>query len=205
MSLMEDLAFRRMLDLYYESEKPLPCELSRVAKLIGMTDYQENVRNVLNEFWNETENGWVNSRAYIEIEKYQSKASTARANGRLGGRPKKPTETQSVNLANPEITESKANHKPITNNHKLINNTLLVITNGFDHWWNLYPSTRRKNKKGCFIKFKAKCKNFDSDQVEDFVNELSLDVTKRIKEITDVQFMPATETYLNQERWNDEK
>ena len=36
MTLMEDLAFRRMLDLFYESEKALPCELKRIAKLIGM-------------------------------------------------------------------------------------------------------------------------------------------------------------------------
>ena len=40
MSLMEDLAFRRMLDLFYESEKALPFELSRVAKLIGMSEFQ---------------------------------------------------------------------------------------------------------------------------------------------------------------------
>ena len=145
MTLMEDLAFRRMLDLFYESEKPLPCELKRVAKLIGMNDYQEEIRSVLNEFWTETESGWVNDRAEKEITSYQSKADTARANGRKGGRPKKPTETQPVNLANPEETGLKANHKPITNNQELINNNKL-ISDGFIHWWNLYPSERRINK-----------------------------------------------------------
>lgn len=119
MSLMEDLAFRRMLDLYYESEKPLPFELKRIAKLVGMVDHQEEIKDVLNEFWQETEEGWVNTRASEEIVKYQLKADAARANGKKGGRPTKPKKTQSVNLANPEKSESKANHKPITNNHKL--------------------------------------------------------------------------------------
>ncbi len=117
LTLMEDLAFRRMLDLYYETEKPLPCELKRVAKLIGMLEHQEEVRDILNDFWQETEQGWVNSRAEQEIVIYQAKADTARANGKKGGRPKNPEKTQLVNLANPEITGSKANHKPITNNH----------------------------------------------------------------------------------------
>lgn len=206
MSLMEDLAFRRMLDLFYESEKELPCELKRIAKLIGMPDHQEEIRDVLNEFWTETENGWVNSRAKAEIEKYQAKAESARLNGKKGGRPstkKEPTKTQSVILANPEITGSKANHKPITNNHKPIIKDLSVITDGFEHWWNLYPVSRRKNKKGCLVKFKAKCKNLDDDQVEALVNKISLDITRRINEVDDVKFIPMTEPYLNQERWTD--
>ena len=118
LSLLEDLAFRRMLDYFYETEKPLPCELDRVSKLIGMRDHQEEVRQILNEFWTETEQGWVNSRAQEEIDIYQSKADAARVNGRKGGRPPKPKETQSVILANPDETGSQANHKPLTNNHK---------------------------------------------------------------------------------------
>ena len=120
LSLLEDLAFRRMLDYFYETEKPLPFELDRVSKLIGMRDHQEEVRQILNEFWIETEHGWVNSRAQEEINTYQSKADTARANGKKGGRPKNQEKTQLVNSANQIESESKTNHKPITNNHKPI-------------------------------------------------------------------------------------
>ena len=203
MTLLEDLAFRRMLDLFYESEKALPHELKRIAKLIGMPEHQEQIRDVLNEFWEETENGWVNTRAEKEIGKYQAKAESARVNGKKGGRPTKPKITQPVNLANPEKSKSKANHKPITNNHKTNIKDLSVITDGFNHWWNLYPSERRKNKKGCFTKFKAKCKNLTDDQVESLVNKISVDVQKRIGEVEDLKFMPTTEPYLNQERWLD--
>jgi uncharacterized protein YdaU (DUF1376 family) len=205
MSLMEDLAFRRMLDLFYESEKPLPHELSRVAKLIGMKDYQEEIRDVLNEFWNETESGWVNDRANEEVAKYQAKADSARVNGKKGGRPVKPKITQSVNLANPEITESQANHKPITNNHKPNKEILSLVNDVFAHWWNLYPSSRRKNKGGCLAKFKAKCKGLTEDQIIELVDKMSADVAKRVKEIDDIKFLPSTEPYLTQERWKDEE
>lgn len=132
MTLMEDLAFRRMLDLFYESEKPLPCELKRIAKLIGMPDHQEEIRDVLNEFWQEVDEGWVNTRAELEIEKYQAKAYSARTNGKKGGRPPKPKITQSVILANPEKSESKANHKPITNNHKPVNNICQQVADEYN-------------------------------------------------------------------------
>ena len=95
------------------------------------------------------------------------------------------------------------NNTPNTNPNK---KDLSVITDGFDHWWKLYPSERRKNKKGCLVKFKSKCKNLNDDEVEDLVNEISQDITKRmelIKNPNEVQFIPMTESYLNQERWND--
>ena len=205
MSLMEDLVFRRMLDLFYESEKALPCEIERIAKLIGMKEHQEEIRCVLNDFWEETESGWINSRAEIEIVKYQSKSESARVNGRKGGRPIKPNKTQSVILANPEKSECKANHKPLTINHKPNKEILSLINDGFAHWWNLYPLSRRKNKGGCFDKFKAKCKNLTDDEIELLTNKISNDIIKRINEINDIKFLPATEAYLNQERWRDEE
>lgn len=117
---MEDLAFRRMLDLHYETEKPLPSELPRIARLIGMREHQEEIRNILNDFWEETESGWINARATNEITEYQAKADVARANGKKGGRPKNPEKTKSVSDRNQGKSESKANHKPLTINHKPI-------------------------------------------------------------------------------------
>ena len=168
---MEDLAFRRMLDLFYESEKPLPHELSRVAKLIGMRDYQEEIRDVLNEFWNETEGGWVNDRANEEIAKYQAKADSARVNGKKGGRPKtqqEPKITQSVNLANPEITESQANHKPITNNHKPVNNICQLVTDEYNDKLSelgqvkVLSDKRKAHLKACIKQFKNTDHNFEN-------------------------------------------
>lgn len=201
MSLMEDLAFRRMLDLFYESEKPLPHELSRVAKLIGMKDYQEEIRDVLNEFWNETESGWVNDRANEEIAKYQAKADSARVNGKKGGRPVKPKITQSVNLANPEKSESKANHKPITNNQEPIKDNTSFINDGFEHWWLNYP--KKADKKKSLAKFKVITKGWGDERFTEFVNMITKDCKKRFAN-TEKSFIPNATTYLNGERWNDE-
>jgi hypothetical protein len=46
---------------------------------------------------------------------YKAKAERAKENGKLGGRPKK---TKEVILDNPEGTQTKANHEPITINHE---------------------------------------------------------------------------------------
>lgn len=95
------------------------------------------------------------------------------------------------------------------------NKHLSVITDGFNHWWNIYPVSRRKNKSGCFNKFKAKCKKITDQQVEDLVNRISVDIEKRILEVKrsaelkrtseddELKFMPTTEPYINQERWMD--
>lgn len=81
---------------------------------------------------------------------------------------------------------------------------LSLINDGFTHWWNLYPVSRRKNKGGCLAKFKAKCKKLkDNQEIVDLINAISNDINKRVKEIDDVKFLPATEPYLTQERWKD--
>jgi uncharacterized protein YdaU (DUF1376 family) len=65
----EDAAYRRLLDVYYSSEKPLPSDLRQVCRLVmATTDAQrEAVDVVLDEFFILTEEGWTNKRADVEI------------------------------------------------------------------------------------------------------------------------------------------
>lgn len=136
-------------------------------------------------------------------EKYAITCEKRAAAGSKGGKQKVANASKcKQKVAN--VADSDNKNKNKTNN-KSDNNykDLSVITDGFDHWWDLYPVSRRKNKKGCLVKFKAKCKNLNDDQVEDLVNKISLDIQRRIKEADDVKFMPATEPYVNQERWTD--
>jgi uncharacterized protein YdaU (DUF1376 family) len=79
LNLMEDLAYRRMLDLYYTSEKPLPPEPEKVARLIGMRDYMQEVSDVLSDFFLKSEAGYTNKRCDNEIELYKAKAERAKA------------------------------------------------------------------------------------------------------------------------------
>jgi len=136
LSNTEDLAYRRLIDLYYDTEQRLTKDIPKLSRLINMRENQDDVATVLEDFFKETEEGYEHSRIEHEIANYHAKADAARSNGKKGGRPKKPKsnpeeteskakKTQSVNLANPEETESKAkkseskaNHKPLTINQE---------------------------------------------------------------------------------------
>ena len=122
LTLLEDLAYRRLLDIYYDTEKPLNSNVKQLARIAGMSAYTEEITNVLSDFFTETEEGFTQKKAACEIELYQAKAGTARTNGKLGGRPKKtqtePKITQPVNSANPDETGLKPNYKPLTINQE---------------------------------------------------------------------------------------
>jgi uncharacterized protein YdaU (DUF1376 family) len=132
LTLLEDLAYRRLLDIYYDTEKPLNSNVKQLARIAGMSEYIDEITNVLADFFTETEEGFTQKKAACEIDSYQAKAVVARVNGKLGGRPKKtqpePKETQPVNFANPDETGLKPNYKPLTiNQEPLTNNQQPVI------------------------------------------------------------------------------
>lgn len=114
LSIIEDLAFRRLLDLYYTQEKPIPNRTQEVARRIRMAKHENSIQTVLEEFFMfDMENDcWTHKRCDETISAYQAKAERNRTVGKLGGRPKaKPDETQTVSKENP-------NQEPLTNNHK---------------------------------------------------------------------------------------
>jgi uncharacterized protein YdaU (DUF1376 family) len=101
LTLMEDLAYRRLLDLYYLHERPLNVDATLVAKQIGMRDESETVRDVLNEFFEGTDEGYKNPRADREIAHFHAKieqasrAGKASAERRFNGRSTdRPTDVQ---------------------------------------------------------------------------------------------------------------
>lgn len=117
---LEDAAYRRLLDLYYSREQAIPADLAKAARLVRAVskDERKAVETVLQEFFQETPDGWKHGRCEEEIEKARLAAERARENGKKGGRPAKkepkpnPEETQSVISGNPEKSNSQA---PITN------------------------------------------------------------------------------------------
>ena len=79
---MEDLVYRRMLDWYYLHERPLSNDASTVAKQIGLRDEAATVRDVLNEFFEPSEDGFRSSRADKEIAHFHSKIEQASRAGK---------------------------------------------------------------------------------------------------------------------------
>ena len=74
----DDLAFRRMLDICYMTEKPLPLDIEEVAKLVGLD--LDIVEPVLMEFFYVAEDGWHNLGAEKQIEKWRKVSEKNRRN-----------------------------------------------------------------------------------------------------------------------------
>ena len=89
----EDLAYRRLLDLYYLNEEPPTSDVKKVARLINMRGCEQEIQNVLEDFFELTDLGWCNSRVDKELSAYADKAERARKNGKKGGRPPKKDDT----------------------------------------------------------------------------------------------------------------
>jgi len=109
----EDLAYRRLLDMYYDSEQKIPIDTQWVARRIRMDTHV--VQDVLSDMFTKEEDGWYHARCADVIEQYHTMAEKNRANGRLGGRKKNPVGSDSHPIAKATI-----NDKPITNNQEPI-------------------------------------------------------------------------------------
>jgi len=121
LSPMEDLAYRRMLDLYYTRDGALPSEPEKIAHLIGLREHAEEVRAILCEFFSQNQEGlWFNERCDEEIAKTLAIIERAKNNGKGGGRPKKtqqeparnPAGTRSVSSGNPAGTQQEPSGNP---------------------------------------------------------------------------------------------
>ena len=109
---LEDITYRRLLDLYYDTEAPITQNNPAVSR--RLRDPEEGVEIILNEFFTLTENGWVNARADAEIAAYHAFNEKQKANGIKGGRPKKTQNNPGLSQAEPKITLNR-NQKPENN------------------------------------------------------------------------------------------
>lgn len=77
LSLIEDLAYRRMLDVYYLTESPLP-DVKKIARAICMRENIEDIQTVLDEFFIDTEEGYIHERCEREIKAMNDKSGKAK-------------------------------------------------------------------------------------------------------------------------------
>lgn len=71
----EDAAYRRLMDVYYTTEKALPLDRAKLYRLVIATSkvQREAVDVVLEEFFKESPDGWRNVRCDEELESMQAK------------------------------------------------------------------------------------------------------------------------------------
>ena len=118
----EDLAYRRMIDLYYQTEEPFK-DVAWVARRIKSTS--EIVKLLLEEFFEFDSDAWRSKRADEEIAKYRLKADSARNANRIKTEKKSVliTELKSELISEPNHIVTN-NQEPITNNQEPNINTI---------------------------------------------------------------------------------
>tara|TARA_R110002126_G_scaffold240251_1_gene383503 strand:- start:220 stop:876 length:657 start_codon:yes stop_codon:yes gene_type:complete len=180
----EDLAYRRMIDLYYQTEEPFT-DVFWVARKVKSTP--EIVEILLKEFFEVDFDGWRSKRADEEIAKYRAKADSARNANRVKTEKKSAliTELKSELISEP-------NHN-VTNNQEPITN-INTYTHEFELFWKSYP---RHEAKSAAMKAFKKVK-VDIDVLLQAVAQQK--TSKQWKE----NIIPHASTWLNQSRWEDE-
>lgn len=110
LSLLEDLAYRRLLDEYYLHEQPLNPSVALVARHIGMQGHEDEVKFVLETFFELGDMGWFNNRANQEIEHFRAKTEQASRAGKASA-------ARRLNNRSTDVQPTN-NQQPITNNQE---------------------------------------------------------------------------------------
>lgn len=185
----EDLAYRRLLEMYYDTEKPIPLDTKWVSRRLRVET--QAIETVLDDFFIKEESGYRHARCDSEIAQYNRKANVARANGKKGGRRKaapilanNPVGLGQVATGNQWQTQALANQEPRPINQEPLTNisTTTVVDSA--------PEKKTPSKKSTSIE--------KPDDVTDqtWADWLQLRKTKKA---------PVTETVLKQARSESEK
>jgi uncharacterized protein YdaU (DUF1376 family) len=211
---MEDLAYRRMLDLYYLRESPLPDDVKEIAKLIRMRMHCECIANVLQEFFTLGDNGWFNAKADTVLTKIYDKSEKAKiaADKRWRKQPVKNAnalQTQCQNDADGMLpnTYIPINTIPSTELKDLVDSEESpavqkdYLQTEFDRFWRNYPTKKAKQSaQKAFVKLlKGKTPGkvkFNVDMILSYHTECI-----EREEIGADKLHAAT--LLNQKRWED--
>ena len=80
LTMIEDGAYRRLIDLYYLHEKPLPAEKRQVYRLARAASTAERgaVDTILDEYFTLSAEGWTHRRCDAEVAKSREKSEKAR-------------------------------------------------------------------------------------------------------------------------------
>jgi uncharacterized protein YdaU (DUF1376 family) len=125
LSLEEEAIYLRLINHYYDTEKPIQEETQWVIRRLRLGADISIVESVLSEFFTLTDRGWEHKRCEEMLKVYRKTVKKNRENGKKGGRPRKDAalkETQEKPSGLPLGTQSEPtgnpNQEPLTNNHK---------------------------------------------------------------------------------------
>ena len=180
----EDLAYRRLLDWYYMSERPLPFDIALVARRIRLD--LDVVEPVIREFFKESTEGFRHIRCDSEIESYNIRAEQARQAGKLGGR---------------RVSAGEDGKEPsrLAKQNRTEQSNKTIASKGFDLFWHTWPSSKRKVAK---VECSKRWARYELEGIaEKIIGHVKL---LKSSEQWIGGFEPAPLTYINQRRWEDD-
>lgn len=201
LSPMEDLAYRRLMDLYYLNEQPFNMCATDVAREVGLIDYAADVEYVLSKFFTLTDGVYFQKRIESEIKKFKSNAKNKSKAGKASAKARRAKALsggtgveQALNITSTD-EQLNINQEPLTINHKpLTKNQVIKEPSRFAEFWDLYA--KKNDSKKCEAKFKKLTK------VQ--VDLIFAKLPAYIKSTPDKQYRKNPTTWLNNESWNDE-
>ncbi len=104
---MEDLAYRRMLDLYYSNEEPLPNDIDKIARLTRMRSHKECIAIVLEDFFTLEKDRYHNNGADKALALVYKKSEAARKSAEARWNKNKDLDKKcyDANALNPQCAE----------------------------------------------------------------------------------------------------
>ena len=216
---MEDLAYRRMIDLYMRLESPLPNDEKEIARLIRMRSHTESISNVLRDFFELTHNGYVDQSLQDIVDKYKEKSYKAKKSAEARWKKESPVDRKNTDANALETQcEGNANHKPITNNqepitknHKTNKKLPSVYTEEFETIWKIVSEGYKKtnDEKGNKIQALKSWNKLNTS--EELKQQILTSLDKQIKDRInfksrgfEVSYAKHFSTWINQRGWEDE-
>ena len=81
LSLEEEAIYLRLVNFYYDSEKPIPSDIEMISRKLRIANIQMTYA-ILHEFFTECESGFIHDRCNLEIAKYHAKSEQASRAGK---------------------------------------------------------------------------------------------------------------------------
>lgn len=204
---IEDIAYRRMLDLYYMREGPLPHDVGEIARLIRMRDAADRVQSVLREFFEDAEDGYRHKRCDEEILRMQERQAKARASAEasVSARQAKAKRTLSERSTNAQrmLNERSTDAELPTPTPTPTPDIPPIPPKGpelFEEFWAAFP---RKVGKDAAARAFAKRKP-DRSMLDQMLAAIATQKGSPQWVKDGGEFIPHPSTWLNQGRWQDE-
>ena len=203
----ETSIYLKLFNFYLHEEKPLKNNMNFLQRLSGGTE--DEVKNVLNLFFELKEEHWHKESLNLTIHEYQSQKEANSRGGIKSAMNRKNKLNLNTTLSPLQLTN---NHEPLTINQEpetnkeetQINNQLTndlldsenIFLKQFEEFWNMYP--KQVGKEAAFKEWVKQKPN-----VENVKKALSWQRNSKDWRNENGRFIPHPAKYLSEHRWDD--